>query len=169
MRIQCIHRCCGALLAAILSWPLAGLTVVVAAQSQPAVATASASVPLAAMAEYHRLLEVYSAARRKYESAADAYWHAIADKRRMRNAKRHAGKEILLEDYVLTQPPVYAGPPQPADPSAPPDDEPPPRAYVPVVAAFLQAAGKHFNFVPQRPQSRSSTNAATPRSRPRPA
>ena len=33
--------------------------------------------------------------------------------------KRRAGHDIVLEDYVLTQPPVYAGLPQPVDPSQP--------------------------------------------------
>jgi hypothetical protein len=153
MLLHPIHRCGGALLAALLLWPPAGLTAAAVAQNPPALAIATPSLPAAAMAEYHRLLEAYTAARRKYESAADAYWNAIADKRRARVAKRHAGKEVLLEDYVLTQPPVYAGPPRPIDPSAPADNEPPARAYVPVVADFLQAAGKHFSFVPRRPQS----------------
>jgi hypothetical protein len=142
MRLDQTLRCCGALLAALVLLLLAGFADAPAAQSLPA-----------AMAEYHRQLEAYSAARRKYEAQADAYWNAIADKRRIRSAKRHADKETLLEDYVLAQPPVYMGPPKPVDPSAPPDNEPPARDYVPVVADFLQAAGKHFNFVPQRPQS----------------
>jgi hypothetical protein len=105
------------------------------------------------MADYRRKLEAYTAARRKYEGEAEAYWNSIADKRRLRNAKRHGNKEILIEDYVLTQPPVYSGPPKPVDPSAPAENEPPPRAYVPVVADFLQSAAKHFNFVPRQPQS----------------
>ncbi|HEV3373630.1 MAG TPA: hypothetical protein VG145_13870 [Xanthobacteraceae bacterium] len=109
--------------------------------------------PAAVMADYHRKLEVYTAARRKYESEADAYWDLIAQMRRIRNAKRRANKDILLDDYVLTQPPVYSGPPRPVDPSAPPENELPERAYVPVVPDFLQSAAKHFNFVPRRPQS----------------
>jgi hypothetical protein len=104
------------------------------------------------MAEYRRQLKEYIAAHRKYESAANAYWSLIANKRRLRNAKRHGNKEILIEDYVLTQPPVYAGPPKPVDPSAPAVSAPP-KAHVPVVADFLQSAAKHFNFVPERPQS----------------
>jgi hypothetical protein len=138
-------RSCGvALLAALLPWPFAGFVHPTTAQGAPVAA---------ATAEYFRVLETYNAARQKYESMADAYWSAIADQRRIRNAKRRAGKEVLIEDYVLTQPPVYGGPPRPVDPSAPADKEPTARPYVPVVADFLQAAGQYFNFVPQRPQS----------------
>jgi hypothetical protein len=105
------------------------------------------------MADYRRKLEEYAAARRKYEGVAEAYWGSIAEKRRNRNAKRRNHEDILLEDYVLTQPPVYSGPPRPVDPSAAADNEPPrPRAYVPVVADFLRSAVKLFNFVPQQPQ-----------------
>src|SRR5262249_57147736 len=34
-----------------------------------------------------------------------------------------------------------------------PPEEVPPRKYVPVVADFLRAAAKEFNFVPQQPRS----------------
>ena len=43
---------------------------------------------------------------------AEAYWDAVADKRRLRNAKRRTHRPIALADYVLTQPPVYSGPPR---------------------------------------------------------
>jgi hypothetical protein len=93
---------------------------------------------------------VYRQARAQYEAAADAYWTTIAAKRRVRNEKRRNNAAIVIDDYVLTQPPVYSGPPRPIDPDAPPA---PPRKYVPVVADFLKAAEKHFHFVPQQPQS----------------
>jgi hypothetical protein len=143
MIVHTICRCRGRLLAGLLVYLLPGIA---AASPMP-------PAPAAVMADYHRKLEVYTAARRKYESEADAYWDLIAQMRRIRNAKRRANKDILLEDYVLTQPPVYSGPPRPVDPSAPPENEPPERAYVPVAADFLQSAAKHFNFVPRRPQS----------------
>jgi hypothetical protein len=117
--------------------------------AQPA-GPSTVSSPAAAN-DYRRKLEAYQAARQKFEEEAGAYWTAIADKRRVRNAKRRNKEQILLEDYVLTQPPVYAGPPKPPDPSGAP--EPTARAYVPVVADFLQAAKEHFGFVPQRPRS----------------
>jgi hypothetical protein len=153
MQLHSIRHGSGCVLAALLMWPLQGFPDASAAKSPSVAATAAPSTPVAAMVEYRRKLEVYTAARRKYEGEANAYWSTIADKRRIRNAKRHGHKEILIEDYVLTQPPVYAGPPKPVDPSAPTENVPPSRAYVPVVADFLQSAAKHFNFVPQRPQS----------------
>ena len=48
-----------------------------------------------------------------HEKEATAYWQSIADKRRARIAKRRNGEPIVLDDYVLTQPPVYTGPPRP--------------------------------------------------------
>lgn len=142
-------RHCACLLAALLLWPLSGP----GAGNGAAPSTAPATLATA-MADYHRKLEAYTAARRNYEGEADAYWSQIADKRRIRNAKRRNHDEILLEDYVLTQPPVYSGPPKPVDPSATADNEPPPsRPYVPVVADFLESAARHFNFAPQQPQS----------------
>jgi hypothetical protein len=151
MQLHLIRNCCRCALVTLLLWPLPGL----AAGSDPKSATVSApatpSPPAAAMAQYRRKLEEYTAAHRKYEAEANAYWSLIAEKRRIRNAKRHNNKDILIEDYVLAQPPVYSGPPEPVDPSAP--TEPPPKAYVPVVADFLQSAAKHFNFVPQQPRS----------------
>jgi hypothetical protein len=148
MRLHSMSYCCGCVLGALLLLPgcaAAGAVIspTVSAPGQPA---------LTAMADYRRKLAAYTAAHWKYEAVANAYWSLIADKRRIRNAKRHGNKEILIEDYVLTQPPVYAGPPRPVDPSAPTESQPP-KAYVPVVADFLQSAAKHFNFVPQRPQS----------------
>jgi hypothetical protein len=116
--------------------------------SAPA-ATAPAASP--ATAEYRRKLEEYTKARQKFDDEASAYWKSIADKRRQRNAKRRANQAVVLEDYVLSQPPVYAGPPQPVDPSAPGPPSRPPREYVPVVADFLKLAVEHFNFIPQRP------------------
>jgi hypothetical protein len=66
--------------------------------------------------------------------------------------KRRNNQGALLQDYVLSQPPVYAGPPRPVDPTAP-VEEPTPRKYVPVVADLLEAAAREFRFTPQQPQS----------------
>ena len=103
-------------------------------------------------ADYQAKLAQYQLAHGAYEAEASAYWDAVAEKRRQRVAKRRGKDAIVLQDYVLTQPPVYTGPPPPVDPSAPPE-EPQPRKYVPVVADFLQAAARELKFVPQHPQS----------------
>jgi hypothetical protein len=104
----------------------------------------------AALADYQAKLAQHQAARDAYETEADAYWDAIAAKRRVRNAKRREHRPIELDDYVLTQPPVYSGPPRPVDPRAP-TQPPPARPDIPVVADFLQNATEQFGFVPERP------------------
>lgn len=105
-----------------------------------------------ALADYQAKLAQYQAARGAYDAEADAYWDAVAAKRRVRNAKRREHRPVELNDYVLTQPPVYLGPPRPVDPQAP-TQPPPERPDIPVVADFLQNASEQFGFVPQRPAS----------------
>src|SRR4051812_16795348 len=106
-----------------------------------------------AIAEYRRKLQEYQEARAAFEEEAGAYWSSISDKRKGRNAKRRERQAIALDDYVLTQPPVYSGPKRPVNPE--PEEEKPPRERkpIPVVADLLKAAADHFQFVPQRPPS----------------
>ncbi len=108
-----------------------------------------------AIAEYRRLLNAYQAARAAYDEEAGAYWSSIAEKRRGRNAKRREHLAVELDDYVLTQPPVYTGPKRPVnpEPSAEPERPSRERKYIPVVADLLKAAAEHFQFAPQRPAS----------------
>src|SRR5215467_5392556 len=147
--MRCLmHRCCGWVLASLLFAPIQGATAA-ATERQSAAATNPSA---AAMAEYRRKLEEYTAARRKYEVEADAYWSSVAEKRRLRQAKLRNNQEIVLADYVLAQPPIYSGPPKPVDPSAP-IEAAPPKKYVPLVADFLRAAAQEFGFVPQQPRS----------------
>jgi hypothetical protein len=123
----------------------------------PPAATADAMAQAAspqAIAEYRRKLKEYLDARAAFEQEAGAYWSSIADKRRGRNAKRRDHQSIALDDYVLTQPPVYSGPKRPIDPSPSPSEPEEPRRErkaIPVVADLLKAAAEHFQFVPQRP------------------
>ena len=119
----------------------------------PAGARAQAATP-AAIAEYRRKLKAYQEARAAYEEDAGAYWNAIAEKRRIRNAKRRDHQAVALDDYVLTQPPVYEGPKRPVNPEPEEKEAPPhPRKYIPVVADLLKAAAEQFQFVPQRPKT----------------
>jgi hypothetical protein len=104
----------------------------------------------AAMAAYRAKLAAWEQVHAPYERASSAYWDAVSDKRRIRNAKRRAHEPMLASDYVLTQPPVYSGPPRPVDPSAPPAPE---REAIPVVADFLKAAADQFGFVPDLPRN----------------
>jgi hypothetical protein len=118
-------------------------------------AMAQAASPQA-IAEYRRKLKEYLEARAAFEQEAGAYWGSITEKRRGRNAKRREHQAIGLDDYVLTQPPVYSGPKRPVnpEPSAPQPEEPRrERKYIPVVADLLKAASEHFQFAPQRPTS----------------
>jgi hypothetical protein len=106
--------------------------------------------PAAAMAQYRRALEDYNRAWQSYSVAANSYWNSIVEKRKVRNAKRASGETLSIDDYVLTQPPLYRGPPKPKNPFKP---EVPARPYVPVVDDFLAAARQEFKFTPRLPQS----------------
>src|SRR5438128_3074416 len=87
-----------------------------------------------AIAEYKRRLQEYLEARTAFEQEAGAYWSSISEKRRGRNAKRRDRQAITLDDYVLTQPPVYDGPKRPVDPSPQPERPPRERKTIPLVA-----------------------------------
>jgi hypothetical protein len=115
-------------------------------------AMAQAASPQA-IAEYRRKLAQYQEARAAFEQEAGAYWGAITEKRRGRNAKRRDRQPIDLDDYVLTQPPVYAGPKRPVNPAPEPEPEHPPREHkaIPVASDLLQAAAAQYQFKPQRP------------------
>jgi hypothetical protein len=135
----------------------------------PGVAGASSLGALAqmpspqAMSDYQRRLAEYQAAREAYEAEARAYWNAIAEKRRGRNAKRREHQPVTLGDYVLTQPPVYAGPRRPANPAGEPEAEtaPRPRKIIPVVADLLKAASDYYQWAaPQRPATEADFKRA---------
>jgi hypothetical protein len=113
-------------------------------------AMAQAASPQA-IAEYRRKLREYQEARGAFEEEAGAYWSSIYDKRRGRNAKRRDRQSIALDDYVLTQPPVYTGPKRPVNPEPEPEQRPRERKAIPVVADLVKAAADHFQFTPQRP------------------
>lgn len=141
-------------------WPAGLLAIAVVAflvspaapqSSQPADAPAQQPELAAAMAQYRRALEEYNRAWQSYSAASSAYWNQISEKRQSRNAKRARGEPISITDYVLTQPPAYTGPPKPRNPLKP--EVGPPRIYVPVVADFVAAARREFQFVPRFPQS----------------
>jgi hypothetical protein len=120
-----------------------------------------AALPAVAQHKPHRhasagsdnAIAIYLAARGAYEHTADAYWQSVADKRRVRFAKRRNGETVKLADYVLTQPPIYTGPPRPPG-YIPPEQEPAPkREPIPTIDDFLRAAAEQYNFVPDRPKS----------------
>jgi hypothetical protein len=154
MRPHSIRCCLGVLAFALLLAPRAVAMDGVALSAGTADAMAQAASPQA-IAEYRRKLREYQEARAAFEQEAGAYWSSIYEKRRGRNAKRREHQAIALDDYVLTQPPVYDGPKRPVDPSPEPSEpsEPRLRKSIPVVADLLRAASEHFQFAPQRPAS----------------
>src|SRR5262245_3561738 len=123
MRPYLLLRSCAGLLAIV------GLMAAV-----PCFAQGNASTTATA---YQAKLQEYTAARRAFDEEAAVYWSSISEKRRGRNAKRRSGQDITLDDYVITQPPVYRGPPRPVDPTetapmrAPTEPQKPP---IPVAA-----------------------------------
>jgi hypothetical protein len=129
--------------------------------SGPDDARAQAASPQA-IAEYRLKLRDYQAARAAFEQEAGAYWSSIAEKRRGRNAKRREHLAISLDDYVLTQPPVYSGPKRPVNPEPEPPQPPGPREHkaIPLVADLLQAASEHFQWTPQKPASEAEFKRA---------
>ena len=139
-------------LALLLSAPPAAAIDAATLPATTAGAMAQAASPQA-IAEYRRKLKEYLEARTAFDQEADAYWNSIAEKRRGRNAKRRERQAITLDDYVLTQPLVYAGPSRPVNPSpeAVEPREPRERKRIPLVADLLKAAAEHFQFAPQRP------------------
>jgi hypothetical protein len=115
-----------------------------------------------AIADYQQKLAEYQAARDAYEADASAYWSAIYEKRRGRNAKRREHQVVMLDDYVLTQPPVYTGPRRPVNPQGEPEGEaaPRPKKIIPVVPDLLKAAADVFQWAPQRPASEADFKRA---------
>ena len=127
------------------------LTAAILASVQPAYAQTNGPAAMS-VADYQAKLAQYLQARQAYDAEADAYWNAVIEKRHVRNAKRRDHLPIQLADYVLSQPPLYAGPPRPINPAAP-GPEPSERPPIPLVADFLKAAAEQYGFVPQRPPS----------------
>ena len=143
MRLNCTTGLSGLLIAAIFL--IAGEAVAAPAASTP---------PIKVAASHHRnAIEHYARARGAYEKEAAAYWDLISEKRRARFAKRRSGETVTLDDYVLTQPPLYTGPPRPKGFSSPRDPNRPHLPPIPTVADFLRHAAQQFHFRPDRPSS----------------
>jgi hypothetical protein len=158
MRPQLIRKLLGLMALALLALVLRGPRAVAMDASVLPASTADAMAQAAspqAIAEYRRKLAEYQEIHGAYEQDASAYWQSIADKRRGRNAKRRDHQPIDADDYVLTQPPVYAGPKRPINPAPEPEPERKPRVHkaIPVAADLLQAVQQQFQFTPQRPSS----------------
>jgi hypothetical protein len=97
-----------------------------------------------------KLYDAYRAARGAFDRQHQAYWRAADSKRDARKAKHAAGRAYTADDYILQQPPKYAGPELPADIArivtqvVPPKQEEP----LPSVGDFLASAKSQYGFVP---------------------
>jgi hypothetical protein len=146
-------RCCLGIVALALSAGVPQAGAIEAGASSAIIGAMAQAASPQAIADYRRKLKEYQEARAAFDEEAGAYWSAITEKRRGRNLKRRERQPITLDDYVLTQPPLYSGPKRPQNPE--PEEERPPRERkaIPVVADLIQAAAEHFQFTPQRPAS----------------
>jgi hypothetical protein len=140
------------LTSAIRKWlPILALALPLTAATGVAVALANAKQTASVQAEAENLqkLREYQAARKAFEQEQEAYWSLVAQKRRARYAKRREHQAIALDDYVLTQPPVYTGPKRP--PVGPePEQRPRQQKIIPVVADLVKAASEYYQWTPQR-------------------
>jgi len=105
-----------------------------------------------AKSEYEKKLAEFNAAWQQYEGVAQPYWTSIEEKRALRRAKRFNGEPIVVDDYVLIQPPAYTGPARPVNPFPEPE-RPSEVVKVPTVPDFLKSALEQFQFTPIRPKS----------------
>src|ERR1700753_1105382 len=91
-------------LALLMRGPQATATDASSLPASTANAMAQAVSPQA-IAEYRRKLAEYQEIHGAFEQEAGAYWQAITDKRRGRNAQRRDHQPIDPNHFVLTQPP----------------------------------------------------------------
>src|ERR1700752_1360179 len=96
------------------------------------------TLSLAQASSEDQRLDEYIRARQKFDDDSSRYWALIVEKRRNRMAKGRNNEMLRIDDYGLTQPPVYTGPPKPANLPQVPQQAPP--EYVPVIADFLKSA-----------------------------
>src|SRR5260221_12833788 len=123
MRPHAIRLGLGFLAVALLLIAPQAMAVEAATPPRAATDAMAQAVSPQAIAEYRRKLREYQEARAAFDEEASAYWSSISEKRKGRNAKRRERQTIALDDYVLTQPPVYSGPKRPVDPSPEPEPE----------------------------------------------
>ena len=101
--------------------------------------------------ELRRVYDAWNSARASFDAELDAYWLAVNTKRDLRKRKRTAGQAFTIRDYVMTQPPKYAGPALPeAIAKLLIEEKPPvPETPRPTVGEFLAAAKEIYNFTPE--------------------
>lgn len=97
-------------------------------------------------------------ARHAHEQQLDSYWDAVDAKREVRKKKRTPSLPFTENDYVMSLPPDYRGP-KLSDAlaakyakflGAQKEDSPSQKKSLPVVADYLSAAKRVYDFVPER-------------------
>jgi hypothetical protein len=109
-------------------------------------------------ATYEEALAAYRNVRDAFEADTAKYWETIRAQRIVRRNKRTDGLAIVEKDYVLSQPPEYAGPSEPKMPdfmiaeqtrAGGTLQEATASEPTPTVANFLAAAKTQYRFVPR--------------------
>lgn len=143
----------------LLVWLVtAGMTVAVLVP--PALASHYAKTVLARLTDGERQeLASYEAVRDFFDQQTDKYWAVAVSKRKARQVKKRSGGTLTLDDYVLQQPPVYAGPELSRKLSAKlaklvraldPKAEPAKPKVLPGVPEMLSAAEQEYGFIPEQ-------------------
>lgn len=102
-------------------------------------------------AEQRKAYEDYAKAKDQFDRRLKAYWTLVDSRRDGRRAKHRAGEPYVPTDYVMEQPPRYAGPELAADIAKivaqlkPAGTEPAP---LPNVVDILEHAKQQYGFVP---------------------
>lgn len=136
----------------VLTWLL------VIAPAGPALALSTADFLNSLSAEEADDFQVWRQARAAFETKLDSYWERVEQKRQARKAKRTPQVVFAPDDYVMSFPPQYSGPK--LSPSlakkyekfadAQEAAQPSPPKQLPVVADYVEAARRVYNFTPER-------------------
>ncbi len=145
-------------LAAALAWGLAAVVVPQPAAAQTVFALSTVEFLGTLTAAEVKNFQEWKAARHDYEQKLDVYWDAVDTKRQGRKKKRAAKVPFDANDYVMSFPPLYTGPnlgPELAKKyeafaADQEKSQPSPPKQLAVVADYLDAAKRVYNFVPER-------------------
>lgn len=102
--------------------------------------------------------QAWKQARHAYEAKLDAYWERVEEKRQARKKKRSSKLPFTEDDYVMSFPPSYAGPKLSEGLAAKyakflraqEEAQPEPEKPLSVVADYVAAAKRVYNFTPER-------------------
>ena len=94
----------------------------------------------------------YLTSRADFERQAQTYWTLVEERREHRRRKYASHQAFAAEDYVLEQPPKYAGPALAPDIAAVVTQVKPAEPDKPIASLgdFIDNARSQFNFEPQR-------------------